>query len=310
MTKGQKGVLAMAGTATIWGLSSIYYKALSHVPPVEVLSHRTLWSVVFLGLVLAAQGRVGEVAGVFRQRRPWPVLALAAVTIGMNWLLFIDAVQTGRALEASLGYYVFPLLAVALGVLVLGERLSRLQTVAVGLAGLAVLVLTLGLGAAPWTALLIAGTFALYGLIKARARLGPVISVFFETLILAPPALVWLWGMHSGAWTDLGGRTGGLFGRDLATSAMLAFSGPLTGGPLILFSYAARRIPYATLGLVQYLNPTLQFAVAVALFGEPFTPWHAVAFPLIWAGLALYSWEGWRQERRSRSRAISPGTVS
>jgi chloramphenicol-sensitive protein RarD len=130
--------------------------------------------------------------------------------------------------------------------------------------------------------------------IKRWVPLGPVISVFVETLVLAPLALVWLWGMHSGAWTDIGGRSGGLFGRAWGTSAMLALSGPLTGGPLMLFSYAARRIPYATLGLVQYLNPTLQFAVAVALFGEPFTVWHALAFALIWSGLALYSWQSWR----------------
>jgi chloramphenicol-sensitive protein RarD len=310
MTEARRGVLAMASAATIWGLSSIYYKALSNVPPIEVLSHRTVWSAVFIGLVLAAQGRAGEVATVFSERRPWPVLAVGSVTIATNWLLFIAAVQTGHALQASLGYYIFPLLAVALGVLALGERLSRLQTLAVALAALAVLILTVGLGAMPRTALLIAGTFALYGLVKTRAQLGPVISVFFETLILAPLGLIWLWGMHAGAWTDLGGRTGGVFGHDLGTSAMLAFSGPLTGGPLILFSYAARRIPYATLGLVQYLNPTLQFAVAVAVFGEPFTRWHAVAFPLIWIGLALYSFDALRQERRSRSRAISPGTVS
>jgi chloramphenicol-sensitive protein RarD len=310
MTEARRGVLAMASAATIWGLSSIYYKALSDVPPIEVLSHRTIWSAIFFGLVLLLQGRAGEVGRVFAQRGPWPVLAVGAVTIATNWLLFIAAVQTGHALQASLGYYIFPLLAVALGVLVLGERLSWLQALAVALAAIAVLVLTIGLGAVPRTALLISATFALYGLVKVRSTLGPVISVFFETLILAPLGLVWLWGMHTGAWTDLGGRTGGAFGHDLSTSAMLAFSGPLTGGPLILFSYAARRIPYATLGLVQYLNPTLQFAIAVAVFGEPFTRWHAVAFPLIWIGLALYSVDGLRQERRARSRSIRAGTVS
>lgn len=295
MTEGQKGVLAMAGAATIWGLSGIYYKALSNVPPVEVLCHRTLWSMLFFGSVLAIQGRAAQVRALLGQPRVLAVLATSAVMIGANWLGFINAVQSGRALEASLGYYIFPLLAVALGFLVLGERFSALQSVAIGLAAVAVGVLTIGLGTAPWTALMLASTFSAYGLIKNRVALGPVISVFIETLILAPLALIWLWGMHTGAWTDLGGRTGGMFGRDLATSAMLAFSGVLTGGPLILFSYAARRIPYATLGLVQYLNPTLQFTVAVALFGEAFTAWHAIAFPLIWSGLALYSWQSWRR---------------
>ena len=284
MTEEGKGVLAIAGAATIWGLSGIYYKALSAVPPLEVLSHRTLWSTVFFVGVLAAQGRVGEALGLIARPREWAPLAASAVFIALNWLLFIAAVQEGRALEASLGYYIFPLLAVALGYLVLGERFTPRQSAAIGLAALAVVVVTLGTGAAPWTALAIAGTFGAYGLIKNKVRVGPVMSVFVETLLLAPLALAWLAGLHGGA-----------FGQDWGTSAMLAFSGPLTGGPLMLFAYAARRIPYATVGLVQYLNPTLQFAVAVALFGEPFSVWHGVAFGLIWAGLALYSWGSWRR---------------
>lgn len=310
MSETRKGVLAMAATALIWGLSSIFYKALAEVPPLEVLSHRTLWSAVFFGIVLAIQGRGAEVRAIAGQPRLWAMLGVSAVMIAINWLAFINAVQTGDALEASLGYYIFPLVAVGLGYLVLGERFSRLQSVAIGMAALAVVVLTVGLGAAPWTALVLAASFGAYGLVKNRIDLGPVISVFMETLILSPFALLWLWGMHTGTWTDLGGRTGGFFGRDWATSGMLVFSGILTGGPLILFSYAARRIPYATLGLVQYLNPTLQFAVAVTLFGEPFTRWHAMAFPLIWAGLALYSRESLRQESRSPRRARSAGTVS
>jgi chloramphenicol-sensitive protein RarD len=138
-----------------------------------------------------------------------------------------------------------------------------------------------------------------------------VVSVFFETALLAMPALVWLGGLHAGLWEDPTGRSGAFFGRDLPTTLLLALSGPLmTAGPLILFSYAARRIRLATLGLVQYLNPTLQFAAAVAVFGEPFTRWHAFAFPMIWAGLALYSRESLRQDRAARSLATTAGTVS
>jgi chloramphenicol-sensitive protein RarD len=204
-------------------------------------------------------------------------------------------VQTGRALEASLGYYVFPLCAVALGYLVLGERFGAVQRLAIVMAALAVIVLTIGLGAAPWVALVLAVTFSLYGLIKARVPEGPVLTVLVETLILAPAAVVWLWGMHTAGWHDIDGRSGGIFGRDLGTSLLLVCAGLMTGLPLMLFSYAARRIPYGTLGLVQYLNPTLQFAVAVAVFGEAFTRWHGVAFPLIWAALGLYSWEALRR---------------
>lgn len=305
MSDGLKGMLAMAAACAVWGLSSLYYKALAHVPPLEVLSHRTLWSMMFFGAILGVQGRVAEARACLAQPRLAWVLAITAVMIAVNWLGFIYAVQSGRALEASLGYYIFPLVAVALGYLALGERFSRLQSLAIALASGAVLILTVGLGTLPLVALAIAGTFGCYGLLKKRLPVGPVTGVFLETALLAPLALIWLCGLHAEAWRDLGGRAGGLFGQDAATSMMLVLSGPLTGGPLMLFSYAAPRISYATLGLVQYLNPTLQFAVAVAVFGEAFTRVHAVAFALIWAALVLYSCETWRQDRRAQIRAGS-----
>ena len=149
MTEGRKGVLAIAVASAIWGLSSIYYKALSQVPPIEMLSHRTVWSVVFFGVVLAAQGRAGEVRELIERPRAWAILAVSAVMIAINWLVFIHAVQIGQALEASLGYYVFPLLAVALGYLLLGERFTPLQALAIGLAAVAVVVLGVGLGRRP-----------------------------------------------------------------------------------------------------------------------------------------------------------------
>ncbi|MFO1142921.1 MAG: EamA family transporter RarD [Amaricoccus sp.] len=298
MSEARKGMLAMIAAATVWGLSGLYYKALAEVPPVEVLCHRTVWTVIFFGGLLAVQGRIGESWRILAASRAWGPLMLSAAMIATNWLLFITAVQRGYALEASLGYYMFPLFAVALGFLVFGERFSRLQAVAIGMAAAAVGVLTAGLGYAPWAAVVIAATFAAYGLVKKRIPIGSMLSVFAETSLLAPLALVWLLGLHTGAWNDLGGRPGGYFGHGLGTSLMLAFSGVLTGGPLMLFSYSARRIPYATLGLVQYLNPTLQVVVAVAAFGEPFTGWHAIAFALIWGGLALYSWASWRRVAR------------
>jgi chloramphenicol-sensitive protein RarD len=306
VSEAGKGVLAMVGACTIWGLSGLYYKLLAHVPPLEVLCHRTLWSMVFFGAVLMVQRRAAEVRGVLGRRRVMAVLAVSVLMVSTNWFGFIYAIQAGRALEASLGYYVFPLVAVALGYLVFGERFSRGQAAAIGLAAVAVVVLTAGLGAAPWIALLLAVTFGLYGLIKKQVALGPVISVFLETLWIAPLAGLWLVGLHAGLWADPGGRPGAVFGQDLGTGALLMLSGPLTGGPLILFSYAARRVSYASLGLVQYLNPTLQFAVAVAVFGEAFTLWHAVAFPLIWAALALYSGETWRRDRAARAALRDP----
>lgn len=302
MSQGLKGVLAVVAACLIWGLSGIYFKAIAMVPPLEVLSHRILWTVAFFALVLGLQHRLRGAPAALADRGNRRALTATALMIFANWFGFIFAIQHGHALEASLGYYVFPLVAVALGYFVLGERFSRLQGVAVAIAAAAVIVLTIGLGAPPWLALMLACTFGGYSLIKRGLGLPPAQSVFLETLLLAPAALVWLFGLYAGVWTDPSGRPGAWFGRDLWVSFLLVLSGPLmTGGPLMLFSYAARNIRLATLGLVQYLNPTLQFGVAVGLFGEPFTRWHAIAFPMIWTALTLYSFETWRRSRTAAS---------
>ncbi len=306
MDQVAKGVAAMVAAALVWGLSSLWYKALSHVPALEVLAHRTLWSALFLAIIVLVQGRVAEVRAALADRRVRRLLALAALFIATNWLVFISAVQSGHALEASLGYYIFPLVAVLLGFVFQGERLSRLQVAAVALAGVAVAVLAFGLGGVPRVALTLALSFGAYGLLKARQPLGPVISVLIETLLLAPLALLWIVGLQAGVLAAPGGASGGLFLADGLTTAMLIGSGPLTALPLILFSYAARRISYASVGLIQYLNPTIQFVVAVMIFGEVFTRWHAVAFPLIWIGLALYTAESWRRSRRAERVAGPP----
>lgn len=309
MGDAAKGVTAMVGACMIWGLSPLYYKLLAHVPPEEVLAHRTLWSLMFFAAVLAAQGRLAEVARLVSSRAALPV-ALAALAISSNWFLFIFSIQYGHAVEASLGYYIFPLVAVSLGVVAFGERLSRAAWAAVALAAVAVGVLTWGLGAAPWIALAIAGTFGIYGLVKKRVTAGPVVSVTTEVLILVPLALVWLAGVHLAGWGGITGRTLGVYGSDWGASLLLMLSGPLTATPLILFSYASRRVRLSTIGLVQYLNPTLQFLVATLIFLEPFTRWHAIAFPVIWVALILYSLDSLRQERASRRRARSVSTSS
>jgi chloramphenicol-sensitive protein RarD len=305
MSEASKGVAAMVGACLVWGLSPLYYALLKHVPPLEVLAHRTLWSVMVFGLVLAVQGRLGLVPTLLRGRG-FAVVLFAALMISANWFLFIFSVQAGHVTEASLGYYLFPLVAVALGRIAFGERLGRARGLAVALAASAVAGLTWGLGVAPWIALLIALTFGLYGLVKKRLPAGPVVSVTAEVAVLAPLAALWLLAVHGGLAAE-GGRPGGWFGTDAATSALLAFSGVLTAGPLILFSYASRRVTMATLGLTQYLNPTLQFLCAVAVFGEPFGAWHAAAFGLIWVALALYSGAAWRGERPARRAGIGSG---
>lgn len=289
-----RGVAAMVAACTIWGLSALYYKLLDHIPPLEVLAHRTLWSFAFFAAVLAVRGRIGDLfAAIDRPGKAARMLA-AAFFISCNWFLFIFSVQTGHVTEASLGYYIFPLVAVLLGLLVFGERLGPAQWAAVGLAALAVLVLTLGNGVAPWIALTLAATFGLYGLMKKRLAVGPVTSVTAEVLLLSPIALGVLWVYHG---------DGGAYGASLGDSLLLMFSGPLTAVPLMLFAYATRRVTYATVGLVQYLNPTLQFLVAVAIFGEPFGSFDAIAFPLIWTALAIYSFATLSREKAAR-RAV------
>ena len=306
MSEAVKGFWAMVATCVIWGLSGLYYKMLDGVPPIEVLAHRTLWSLIFFALILGFRGRLYEVVRVLRagRGRSAAIVALAAIMISANWFTFIWSVQTGHAVQASLGYYIFPLVAVVMGMIVYREGLGRLQWAAVALAGTAVLVLTLGLGVAPWISLILAFTFGTYGLIKKGLKAGPMVSVCAEVLLLAPIALGVLAGYHFGWW---GGAPGaGAFGKDWQTSALLAFSGPLTGTPLLLFAYAAQRVRMATVGLVQYLNPTLQFGVATLAFGEKVTIWHAIALGLIWCALALYSTASLRPRRVT---SVSPEAV-
>ena len=300
MTDAGKGVLAMVLACLMWGTAPLYYKLLAHLPPLEVVAHRTLWSLVtFLG-VLAVQGRLHAVRAALARPRDVAVIGLAALMISFNWIFFIAAVGWDRVTEASLGYYLYPLVAVLIGVVVLKERLTRLQSVAVGLAAAGVVILTLGLGSVPWIALILSTSFGLYGLIKKRLAVGPVVSVTAEVLVLAPAALGVL------GWATLHGGAASLASpRDLV---LLVFSGALTATPLILFSDAARRVRMATVGLLQYLNPTLQFLCAVVIFREPFGPWHMTAFGLIWTAVALYSISALRQDRAARSASVSAGT--
>ncbi len=301
-----KGVAAMVLAGAIWGLSAIYYKQLSHVPALEVGSHRVLWSFLTFAAILAVQGRGREIFRILTATRESQIqTVVAAAMISVNWFVWILAIQLGHATEASLGYFVFPLIAVFLGSVVFGERLTAMQWAAVAIAAAGAVYLTVGLKAAPWIAISLAVTFAIYGVIKKRVAAGPVVSVAAEAGLIAPFAIVWLVGVHQFGWTGVTGRPGGMFGQDLLDSLMLAFSGVVTAGPLILMSYATKRLRYAEVGLLQYVNPTLQFLVAVLIFLEPFGPVQLVSFSLIWAALILFSVELVRQDRKFRSAEIA-----
>ena len=293
MSKLSKGVAAVLGSAVIWGLSPIFYKALSHVPALDVLAHRMIWSLIFFGGVLAFQGRLKEIRPAFANRRNAVLLVTASVIIMLNWALFIWAVQAGLTTQSSLGYYIYPLLSVLVGFVLFREALTRVQWGAIGLVTFAVLLLTWGVGKLPWVALVLAVSFASYGVVKKQLDLGPVLSVTIEVLLLVPLALIFLgFRYHSGA---------EIFGGDVVSFALLIFSGPITALPLVLFGYGTRRMKMASVGLILYLNPTLQFACAVFVFGEAFSGWHLAAFTLIWIALSIYSGAAWRQDRARRT---------
>lgn len=291
-----KGVIALVAACVIWGFAAIYYKSIAHIPPLEVLSHRTLWSLVFLFGLLACTGRLREIGQMLFDKRSLKIVMLAALLISVNWFTYIVAVQIGRVVESSLGYYIFPLVAVVLGYLFLGERLARLQWFAVVLATFAVVFLAVGLGVTPWVSLILATSMGFYGVCKKNLSAGPTVSVMGEVVVLAPLALIWLVGVHYMGWTDIAGHTGGYFGNSWNTG-LLMLAGPITATPLVLMSYGMKRLTLASSGLVQYLNPTLQFGVGALIFLEPVTKWHFVTFGLIWIALALYSYEALRRER-------------
>jgi chloramphenicol-sensitive protein RarD len=278
--------LALAAYVT-WGLMPIYFKALGAVPALEVLAHRVVWSALLVAVLLGRRG-----ASSFREpfrRERLALLALTTALISTNWLVYIWAVQTGRILEASLGYFVTPLVNVLLGVVFLGESLAGRQRLAVALAGAGVAILVLRTGAFPWVSLVLAASFGMYGLLRKRAAVDSVGGLFGETMLLAPAALAYL---------ALRARAGtGAFGAGAAVTALLLAAGPVTALPLVWFGLALKRLRLSTMGLVQYLTPTSQFLLGVLLYREPFGPAHAAAFACIWSSLALYSWDVYARVR-------------
>ncbi len=288
------------GTAAYvwWGLCALYFKALAvaGVPPVQVLAHRIGWSFVLLVLIVAWTRRFAELRAVLRQPRVLGRLCLTTLLIANNWGIFIYAVTTGELLQASLGYFINPLLNVLLGVVFLRERLRPTQTLAVLLATVAVGWMVMRYGQVPWIALILAASFGFYGLIRKTAPVGPILGLTIETGLLAPAAVVYL------LYCDQQGSGCFLHGGFLL-DLLLASAGLITALPLIWFTAAAKRLRYATLGFLQYLAPTGQFLLAVLAFGEPFTRQHAVTFGLIWIALAIYSAETIVHARR-RATAV------
>jgi chloramphenicol-sensitive protein RarD len=266
----------------LWGFAPVYWKLLRMAPASELLAQRVLWSLVVGALLIAITGRWRELAGVLRSRRQLLPILASSLLIGVNWLIFIEAVNSGRVLATSLGYFLNPLVSVLLGVVFLGERLTRGQLVAVAVGSAGVTVWAVALGEAPWIALSLAASFGLYGLVRKLASVAPLVGFTLETLLLAPPALAYLAALSAqNAMT--------LPSTSLGVKALVAGSGVITAAPLLCFTSAARRLPLSTLGFLQYLAPSITFLLAVGLYGEPFGVSQAIAFTCVWAGLALFS---------------------
>lgn len=299
MAAMSSGVLQAGLAYAMWGLFPLYFQLVSAVAPLEIVLHRSLWSLAFVLVLLAVLRRWGFLRDIVRRPRILATFALSALLLSANWLVYVWAVNNGRVVDSSLGYFITPLVNVLLGYFVLQERPRRAQWCALAIAAAGVLWLTFFAGSLPWVGLVLAASFGIYGLIRKTAPLGALEGLALETMLLAPLAASLL------AWrtADVGSA---LSGGDAALLGLLALSGPLTALPLLLFAAGARRISMTTLGVLQYIGPTIQFGLGVWLFHEPFAGPRLVGFVLIWLALVIYTAEGGLSMRGR----ISAGTVA
>ena len=290
----RRGLAVTAATFVIWGVVPVYWHLLKAVPALQIMAHRVVWSALLVVGWLLLRDGWGWLRRLAAQPRALPALALSSVLIAFNWGLYIWAVNAGHVVETSLGYFINPLVTVALGVVVLRERLRRPQWIAVACAAAGVAWLTWSAGSPPWIALGLAGSFALYGLVRKLVPVDAVAGLGVESLFMFLPALAYV------LWAEAGHGGGFIGGWSLGTQLLLVFSGVVSAVPLVAFAYGVRRIPLSVVGLLQYIGPTLQLLLGVWFFREPFTAVHALGFGAIWLGLAIFAGEGlWRGRRRA-----------
>ncbi|MEU2676171.1 EamA family transporter RarD [Streptomyces sp. NPDC007107] len=291
------GLLYGIGAYGMWGLVPLFWPLLEPSGAVEILAHRMVWSLGVVGIALLFLRRWAWIGELIRQPRRVGLIALAATVISVNWGLYIWSVNNGHVVEASLGYFINPLVTIAMGVLLLGERLRPAQWAAVATGFAAVLVLAIGYGQPPWISLVLAFSFATYGLVKKKVNMGGLESLAAETAVLFVPALGFLlWLGASGDATFLAGGAG--------HGALLAATGLVTAIPLVCFGAAAIRVPLSVLGLLQYLAPVFQFALGILYFHEEMPPERWAGFALVWVALMLLTWDALRTARRTRAEAL------
>jgi len=277
-----RGFLFALGAYLFWGVQPIFMKLVAHIPAAEVVAHRIVWSVPIAGVVLLLLGRTADLKAALRSPRTLLMAAVTAALITVNWGIYVWAIAADRAVETALGYYINPLVSVALGAMLLGERFTTAQLAAVALATLAVVVLTVEAGGLPWVSLSLAITFAVYGYLRKTLPIGPSQGFFLEVLILCLPSLAYI------IWVQMRGE-GHFLPSEPGDIVLLLLCGPVTATPLLLYAFGAKLLRLSTIGLMQYLAPTIVLLIAVFVFGEPFDTSRAIAFGLIWLALVIYT---------------------
>lgn len=285
-----QGALYAVSAYTLWGIAPLYFKQLSHIPAYEILTHRVIWSFLLLLVLLSVLKFWPRVRAILRQPKYLLLLTLSSLIIGLNWLVYIWAVNNNHILDASLGYYINPLFNIVLAMLFLGERFRAVQWFAVALATGGVLIQLVVFGRLPWIALVLAVSFGLYGLIRKQVPVDPITGLMLETLVLVPPAALYLFFMADSPTSQLSANS-------FNTNLWLISAGLVTTAPLLLFAGAAKRLKLSTLGFFQYIGPSLMFVVAVAGYDEAFSQDKIITFALIWCSLLIYSWDGIKQRK-------------
>ncbi|MGV3490096.1 MAG: EamA family transporter RarD [Devosia sp.] len=286
------GLTSGVAAYVLWGFLPLLFDKLRYVAAPTLVADRTLWSLLLVGAILMVAGRTAEVRAILRDWRAVRTMALAAVLLAANWLIYVYAVEANRVLEASFGYFINPLVTVGIGVVLLGERLNRWQTVSVAIAAIAIGIQALGLGGVPYIALSLAFSFALYGYLRKTAKASSATGLFVETLLLAPIALAYL------LFTFV--QDGGIgVHADPGTLALIALTGPATAGPLLLFAYAVQRLRLSTTGMLQYIAPSIQFLLAIFVFGEHLNGLRLLSFGLIWLSLVVFTADSVIRHRRA-----------
>lgn len=296
------GVISAIAAYTMWGIAPVYFKQLQALPAMEVLMHRVVWSALILVVLIGALKQWPKVKAAVQNVRVMRVLFIAGLLLGANWLLFIWAINNDHILDASLGYYINPLINVFFGRLVLGEKLRPMQRVAVVLAVLGVSILIVSYGEVPWIALVLAITFSIYGLLRKQVAVDSLPGLFIETVMLLPIALVY--------WIGFAGEHSNMLTNDWHLNALLVAAGVVTTAPLLCFTAAARRIMYSTLGFFQYIGPSIMFMLALYLYGEPLEESRLVTFGFVWLALVVFSADSLRAYRSQRRALHSANAQS